>query len=141
MAVIGARPARAAAIPLRRPIHAAPRRVARAPVAAPAPVRAPAHRAATRRRAEADGISGLLLAIAAAACVALFYLSQSTNVAAMGYEIDGLEAELASVRAEQQQLILDISAARSPAVLEREARRLGLKPIGEERISFAEPGE
>ena len=135
MAVMGARPVHATAIPARRR--------PRAPEPAPAgrsatPRPAAAHRAASRRRAEADGISGLLLAIAAAACVALFYLSQSTHVAATGYQIDELQAELSRVRAEQQQLILDISAARSPAELESQARRLGLQPLSEDRISFAQ---
>ena len=135
MAVMGAHPARADALPVRRR-HRAVATLPAAPEAArPAVVR----RAATRRRAEADGISGFLLAIAAAACVALFYLSQSTHVAATGYQIDELEAELGRVRAEQQQLILEISAARSPAQLERAALELGLRPISEERISFAQP--
>lgn len=138
MAVMGARPARVSALAARRrqqmvtPMPAAQAEVPARPVAA--------RRSATRRRAETGGISGFLLAIAAAACVALFYLSQSTHVATTGYQIDELEAQLGQVRAEQQQLILQISAARSPAQLESAARALGLRPISEERISFAQAG-
>lgn len=140
MAVMGARPMRTSPVPVRRRPKAPVQRMAPT-VAVAAPRPAAAYRVATRRRAEAEGIPGLLLAIAAAACVALFYLSQSTHVAATGYEIDALQAELDRVRAEQQQLILEISAARSPALVEREARGLGLNPISEERISFAQPAD
>ncbi|MDQ3880828.1 MAG: hypothetical protein M3295_07140, partial [Chloroflexota bacterium] len=67
-------------------------------------------------------------------------LSQSTHVAATGYEVDDLEARLAEVRAEHQQLILEISEARSPAVIQRTAiERLGLRPIDDARITFATP--
>lgn len=82
----------------------------------------------------------MLIVIAAAACLALFYLSQSTHVAATGYQVDDLEAQLAEVVAERQQLILEISEARSPAVIERTAiERLRLRPIGQTRITFARP--
>ena len=129
MAVMGARPARTLPLGIPRPARRAPQRTARPPV----------HRAAIRRHAEASGVTELLLVILGAACLALFYLSQSTHVAATGYEIAALEAQLDLVQAQQQQLILDISEARSPAVVEQAARRLGLRPIDESRISFASP--
>ncbi|MEP6468137.1 MAG: hypothetical protein ABJC24_00035, partial [Chloroflexota bacterium] len=65
------------------------------------------------------GVSGVLVAIAAAAGLALFYLSQSSHVAATGYQIGGLRAELAELRAEQQQLVFQIGELRSPAVKNR----------------------
>ena len=64
----------------------------------------------------------MLIGIAAAAGLALFHLSQSSHVAATSYELDILRAELAEVRAEQQQLILQIGEARSPAVIEKRAK-------------------
>jgi len=98
------------------------------------------HVGAGRRLGEASGISGALIVIASAACLALFYLSQSTHVAATGYQVDDLEAELADARSRQQQLILEISEARSPAVIEDAAmKRLRLAPIDDARITFATP--
>jgi hypothetical protein len=86
------------------------------------------------------GISGVLVTIMAAALLGLFYLSQSAHVAATGYEIDGLLAELADLRAEQQQLIYRIGEARSPAVIERIARgRLRLVELPAAAITFAQP--
>ena len=80
----------------------------------------------------------MLLAIATAAALALFYLSQITHVAATGYEIDGLQAQLADVRAEQQQLILAIGQARSPAEITRRAQsELRLVPLEEGAVTFA----
>src|SRR6266571_906250 len=102
MAVIGARPATRIGVFGRR-THPRSRRAAQ--------VRG--RRAATRR-AKATGISSLLVAIAAAAGLCLFYLSQSTHVAAIGYQIDGLQSRVAALQAEQQQLILQIGQARSP---------------------------
>ncbi len=70
--------------------------------------------------------------------MALFYLSQSTSVAARGYEVDALESLLADRRAEQQQLVLDIGRARSPAVITREARfHLDLVPLEMGAVTFA----
>ena len=60
------------------------------------------------------------MAIAAAAGLCLFYLSQSTHVAALGYQIDDLQARVAELRAEQQQLTFQIGEARSPSTVERE---------------------
>ncbi|MFN2483746.1 MAG: hypothetical protein ABR509_02250 [Candidatus Limnocylindria bacterium] len=139
MAVMGARPAPVVALPARPRIRAATRR-RRAPG-----VRSPSrtvvrHVGAGRRLARNYNASTTLIVIAAAACLALFYLSQSTHVAAIGYEVDEMEAQLADVRAERQQLILEISEARSPAVIERRAlEHLGLRPIDEARITFATP--
>ena len=86
------------------------------------------------------GASGLMAIIAAGALLALFYLSQSGHVAATGYEIDDLQARVADLRADQQQLIYRIAEARSPAVIERVARgRLQLQPLPVESVTFAEP--
>jgi len=80
----------------------------------------------------------LLVAIAVAAALAFFYLSQSTHVAATGYEIDSLEATLAHRRADQQQLIWAIGQARSPAEITRRAQsELRLVPLGEGAVTFA----
>jgi hypothetical protein len=80
----------------------------------------------------------MLVAIVVAAGLALFYLSQSTSVAARGYQIDSLEAVLADRVAQQQQLILDIGRARSPAVIAEKARKeLHLVPLDPGSIGFA----
>ncbi|HET7520881.1 MAG TPA: hypothetical protein VFK61_04995, partial [Candidatus Limnocylindria bacterium] len=77
--------------------------------------------------------------IAIAAAMALFYLSQSTSVAARGYEVDALESLLADRRAEQQQLVLDIGEARSPAVITRRAEgSLRLEELPAQSITFAQ---
>jgi cell division protein FtsB len=126
MAVIGARPATRIGVFGRRP-HSRPRRAAQ--------VRG--RRAATRR-AKATGISSLLVAIAAAAGLCLFYLSQSTHVAAIGYQIDGLQSRVAALQAEQQQLVLQIGQARSPRTIEQQARdRLHLVPLDQSVVTFA----
>ena len=78
------------------------------------------------------------MAIVVAAGLALFYLSQSTRVAATGYEIDALEATLSARRAEQQQLIWAIGEARSPAEITRRARaELRLVPLEDGAVTFA----
>jgi cell division protein FtsB len=83
-------------------------------------------------------ISSVLVAIAAAAGLGLFYLSQSSHVAAIGYEIDALDVRLAELRSDQQQLTLEIAEARSPAVVERRARdRLHLVPLSNGAVTFA----
>ena len=139
MAVMGARPARTFPLALPGGGAARPRRQDPAPPP-PRSVRAAhAHRGAGRRAREARGISGSVLTILAAVSVALFYVSQSTHVAAMGYQVDDLEAALAELRAERQQLILQMSEARSPAQVERAAGRLGLTRIDPSRITFARP--
>jgi hypothetical protein len=79
-----------------------------------------------------------LMAIAIAAALALFYLSQSAHVAATGYEIDSLEATLAQRRADQQQLLWAIGQARSPAeITKRAATDLHLIPLEDGAVTFA----
>ena len=81
-----------------------------------------------------------LVAIVVAAALAIFYLSQSTGVAARGYEIDNLAATLAERRAEQQQLVAAVAHARSPAEITRRARfRLGLQDLESSAVTFATP--
>jgi cell division protein FtsB len=75
-----------------------------------------------RRRPALANISTALVSIAAAAGLCLFYLSQSTHVAALGYQIDDLQARVAELRAEQQQLIFQIGEARSPSTVEEKAQ-------------------
>jgi len=78
------------------------------------------------------------VAILVAAGLALFYLSQSTRVAATGYEIDALEATLAERHAEQQQLVWAIGQARSPAEIAARAKtELKLVPLEDEAVTFA----
>ncbi len=129
MAVIGARPATGIGVFGRRS-RVRPRTVAR---------QRPRSGAGRRRRQMAS-ISTILLTIAAAVGLAIFYLSQSSHVAATGYEIATLQAELAELRAEQQQLIFRIGEARSPAVIERKARgKLRLVPLPADSVTFAAP--
>jgi hypothetical protein len=83
-------------------------------------------------------VRGLLVAIVAAAGLAFLYLGQSSHVAATGYEIDRLQAELAERLGEQEQLILEIGRARSPAEISRQARdELRLVELDDEAITFA----
>ena len=112
MAIVGARPATGIGIVRRRP------RVRMRP-AAPARSRA---RRVTRSRGAVGSISTVLVSIAAAAGLCLFYLSQSTHVAALGYQIDALQARVAELRAEQQQLTFQIGEARSPSTVEAKAQ-------------------
>ncbi len=129
MAVIGARPATGFG-PFGRRSRPRPR-------TAP---RARRQSGAQRRRREWAGATGVLAVIGAAALLALFYLSQSSHVAATGYEIDALQSRIAELRADQQQLVYQIAVARSPAVIERAARgRLRLTPLPTESVTFAEP--
>lgn len=126
MAVIGARPVSGIGI-LRPRVRSRPR-----------PVSIGARSGALRRRRETSGIPGLLAVIAVAAGLALFYLSQSSHVAATGYEIDALQSQVDRLGREQQQLILRIGAARSPARIEAEARtQLHLSPLDNDAVSFA----
>jgi cell division protein FtsL len=79
------------------------------------------------------------LAIIAAACLAFFYLSQSTGVAATGYEIDAVQQQIDHERQEQQQLILAIAQARAPARIEARATKgLALQPIPDAAVQFAQ---
>lgn len=128
MAVIGARPATG---PWFMPGRSRPRARTR-----PQPARR-ARRTTSRRHLD---VRPLLVVIAVAAALALFYLSQSTRVAATGYEIDALEAQLAELHAEQQQLVSRIGRARSPAEITDRARRdLRLVPLAPGAVTFA-PG-
>jgi cell division protein FtsB len=131
MAVIGARPASGFGLLGRRVrSRTRPRPPARGRVRAAA--------GAGRQRREMTSISTFLLVIAAAAGLALFHLSQSSHVAATGYQIEALQAGLADARARQQQLIFEIGRARSPAVIEERARvQLRLVPIEQDQIRFA----
>src|SRR5688572_16004684 len=98
MAVIGARPATT-------PWFLGGRRPRTRPRTRPHSARRARRGRGTSRIATPSDIRPLLMAIVVAAALALFYLSQSTRVAATGYEIDALQASLAERRAEQQQLI------------------------------------
>lgn len=90
------------------------------------------------RVARAVNVPGIALAIVAAACLAFFYLSQSTSVAATGYRIDAVEQRIAQVRQEQQQLLLAIGEARAPARIEaRATKELALQPIPDAAVQFA----
>jgi len=80
----------------------------------------------------------MLMVIVVAAGLALFYLSQSTHVAATGYEIGALESTLARSHAQQQQLIWAIGHARSPAEITQRARsELRLVPLKDAAVTFA----
>jgi hypothetical protein len=94
---------------------------------------------ALRQRRQAS-VAGLLATIVAAAGLAFFYLSQSSHVAAVGYQIDGLQARIAALRAEEQQLVLQIGAARAPSeVLNKAATDLQLVPLPQSAVTFAIP--
>lgn len=96
------------------------------------------HRA--RRTAARMELRPLLVAIVIAVGLALFYLSQSTRVAATGYEIETLEAALAERLAEQQQLVWAIGRARSPAeITDRARQELGLVPLDAAAVTFVVP--
>jgi cell division protein FtsB len=128
MAIVGARPATGIGIIRRRP------RVRARPAA---PARTRAYRVA-RSRGALTSISTLLVAIAAAAGLCLFYLIQSTHVAALGYQIDGLEARVAELRAEEQQLTFEIGVARSPSTVAAKAQSvLRLVPLDPAAVRFA----
>jgi hypothetical protein len=129
MAVIGARPAS----PWFLGRRGRPR-----PRTRPQPARRGRGSAVVRRVERRVDVRPILVAIVVAAALAFFYLSQSTRVAATGYEIDALEARLAATRAEQQQLIWAIGQARSPAEITRRAQReLRLVPIEQGAVTYA----
>ena len=95
------------------------------------------HAGAGRRQRQAS-IAGLLASIVASAGLAFFYLSQSSHVAAVGYEIDDLNAQIALVRAEQQQLVLQIGSAQAPmTVIGQATNQLKLRPLDASAVSFA----
>ena len=125
MAVIGARPAANPWFGTRRS-RSRPRTRPQSARRGPRPV-------SGRRVARRIDVRPMLVLIMVAAGLALFYLSQSTRVAATGYEIDVLESTLAERVADQQQLVLDIGHARSPAEITRRA-------TSELRLVFLEDG-
>ena len=128
MALIGARPATGIGI-LRRRARARPR-----PTSAPRPRarRIPGGREAL------NSLTAVLIAIAAAVGLGLFYLSQSTHVSAIGYQIDRLHAQVDGLRAEQQSLVFQIGEARSPTTISTRAQtELSLVPIDPAVVRFA----
>ena len=128
MAVIGARPATGFWFLGRRP---RPRTIR-------SPQRSRVRHAGAGRRQRQASIAGVLATIAAAAGLAFFYLSQSSHVAAVGYEIDNLQAQIASLRTDQQQLILQIGSAQSPTTIIGQATsQLNLRPLVPSAVSFA----
>jgi hypothetical protein len=130
MAIVGARPATS---PWFLGGRSRPR-----PRTRPQPARRARRFAAGRRVTPRIDVRPLLMAIVVAAGLALFYLSQSSRVAATGYQIDALEATLAQRHAEQQQLIWAIGQARSPAEITQRARsELGLVPLEDGAVNFA----
>jgi hypothetical protein len=130
MAVIGARPATG--------LGGLGRRARQRPV--PGSQRQRVRHAGALRQQRQASVAGLLATIAAAAGLAFFYLSQSSHVAAVGYQIDGLQARIAALRAEQQQLVLQIGTARAPSqVLDKAATDLQLVPIPQSAVTFATP--
>lgn len=130
MAVIGARPATGLGFLGRR----------ERPHGARAPQRSRAGHAGAGRRQRQASIAGLLATIAAAAGLAFFYLSQSSHVAAVGYEIDGLQAQIASLRAEQQRLVIAIGSAHAPSsIIGRATGELKFQPLDTSAVSFASP--
>lgn len=129
MAVIGARPATGPWFLGR----GRPR-----PRTRPQPTRRSRRVGGGRRVASRIDVRPFLVVIAVAAALALFYLSQSTQVAANGYRIEEYEMQLAERRAEQQQLVLAIGRARSPAEITRRARiELRLVPLDAGAVTFA----
>ncbi len=130
MAVIGARPATG--------IGVLGRRSRQRPVPGPRGPRV-RHVGALRQRRQAS-VAGLLATIVAAAGLAFFYLSQSSHVAAVGYQIDSLQSRIATLKAEQQQLVLQIGTARAPSeVLNKAGTDLKLVPLPQSAVTFAIP--
>jgi len=127
MAVIGARPATGIGVfgRRRRPRAHMPQRAIR--------------HAGAGRRARQVSIAGFLAMIAVAAGLALFYLSQSSHVATVGYQIDALQTQIAALEAEHQQLVLQKAAAADPTRILERAHQLGLVPIDQRAVTFATP--
>jgi cell division protein FtsB len=128
MAIIGARPATGIGVLRRRP-RARPH---------PASRPRPRARRLTRGRDALNSLSAVLVAIAAAVGLGLFYLSQSTHVSAIGYQIDKLQAQVDQLRAEQQSLTFQIGEARSPSTIEARAKaELNLVALDSSVVRFA----
>ena len=128
MAIIGARPATGIGVLRRRP------RARTRPTAGPRPR---VRRLATARNA-LNSLSAVLVTIAAAVGLGLFYLSQSTHVSAIGYQIDRLQAQVETLRSEQQSLTFQIGEARSPSMIEGRAKaELNLVALDSSVVRFA----
>jgi cell division protein FtsB len=125
MAVIGARPVTGLGLLGRRPRHG----------------RRPTYRLAEKRRVRRlPGVPAVLVAILAAAGLGLFYLSQSTHVAATGYEINTLQRRISDLAVERQQLLVQIGQARSPSTIQQRAiEDLGLVVIDQALVTFTIP--
>ena len=95
-------------------------------------------RRASRRR-RAASLSLALVAIVIAALLASLYLTQSSRIASTGYAIENLEAQLDTLAAQRQALLLEIGQAQSPATIEARAKALGLVPLPEASVHFASP--
>ncbi len=107
----------------------------------PRPARRASRSRALRRVESGLDVRPLLVVIAVAAALALFYLSQSAHVAATGYEIDSLQNRLAESRARQQQIVSAIGEARSPSSITRRAREeLHLVPLEQSAVTYATDG-
>ena len=133
MAIIGARPVSSPwFIPGRGRTRARTR---------PRAARRGSRRRVLRRMESRIDVRPLLVVIAVAAALALFYLSQSAHVAATGYEIDSLQNRLAESRARQQQIVSAIGEARSPSSITRRAREeLHLVPLEQSAVTYATDG-
>jgi cell division protein FtsL len=94
-------------------------------------------RVSSRRRAA--NLSLALVVIAVAAMLAALYLTQSSRIASTGYQIEQLESHLAQLEAERQALLLQVGQAQSPATIEARAAELGLAPIPDASVHFANP--
>jgi cell division protein FtsB len=128
MAIIGARPATGIGVLRRRP------RARTRPTPKP---RLRVRRLTTGRDA-INSLSAVLVAIAAAAGLGLFYLSQSTHVSATGYQIDKLQAQVVQLRAEQQSLTFQIGEAHSPSTIDTRAKaELNLVALDSSVVRFA----
>jgi cell division protein FtsB len=128
MAIIGARPATGIGVLRRRP----------RPRPRPATRPRPRPRRLASGREALNSLSAVLVAIAAAVGLGLFYLSQSTHVSAIGYQIDRLQAQVVELRAEQQSLTFQIGEARSPSTIEVRAKaELELVALDSSVVRFA----
>ena len=128
MAIIGARPATDIGVLRRRP----------GTRSRPVPRPRPRARRLPSGREAFNSLSVVLVAIAAAVGLGLFYLSQSTHVSALGYQIDRLQAQVENLRAEQQSLTFQIGAARSPSTIEARAQaELSLVTLDSSVVRFA----
>lgn len=97
------------------------------------------NRATTRRRHDTGAIragivgTGLVVLVG---LVGLLYISQSSAVATVGYDLKRLEAERAQMLARNEQLRLEIGQLESLARIEEAATRIGMAPP--ERLLFVQ---